>query len=446
MNKKEDRKSRIALTLLFAGLTFGILLLFLALVAVIVVVFVKTDLVSVVSSVDVNKALIIFLFVLFCLVTGAGISFLLSRILTGPINKTINTINRLAEGDYKARLEIGKPLSSHPTIIEITDSFNQMAAQLDKTEILRTDFVNNFSHEFKTPIVSIMGFAKLLKRGNLTPEEQREYINVIEEESGRLSNMAAGILQLSKIENRSVLGKKRRYNLSEQIRNCVLLLEKKWTEKELDLVTQQSQLQLNAYRALNEKYNASRHVIHDVKKHLASLDGLINANMADEAEHYKELLTTELNKLMPRFECDNAILTVVINNKMDAADKQKIVFTVDAEYTEMDFISNLDITAIFSNLLDNAFEACSELPEDKRSVSLSIKRHNHFVFILMENSFKSVMTDGEAHFRSTKMGHQGIGMSNIKSACEKYSGSFNAHTENELFITEILIPIPDDQL
>ncbi|MBR5682394.1 MAG: GHKL domain-containing protein [Ruminococcus sp.] len=218
------------------------------------------------------------------------------------------------------------------------------------------------------------------------------------------------------------------------------------TEKELDLVTQQSQLQLNAYKALNEKYNASRRVIHDVKKHLASLDGLINANQADEAEHYKELLTSELNKLMPRFECDNAILTVVINNKLEAADKQKIDFRVDAEYTEIDFISNLDITAIFSNLLDNAFEACSELPEEKRSVSLSIKRHNHFVFILMENSFKNVVTDGGEHFRSTKMGHQGIGMSNIKSACEKYSGSFNAHTEKEQFITEILIPIPDDQL
>ena len=218
------------------------------------------------------------------------------------------------------------------------------------------------------------------------------------------------------------------------------------TEKELDLVTQQSQLQLNAYKALNEKYNASRRVIHDVKKHLASLDGLINANQAREAEHYKELLTTELNKLMPRFECDNAILTVVINNKLETADKHKIDFKVDAEYTEIDFISNLDITAIFSNLLDNAFEACSELPEEMRNVSLSIKRHNHFVFILMENSFKNVITDGREQFRSTKLGHQGIGMSNIKSACEKYSGSFNAHTENDQFITEILIPIPDDQL
>ena len=214
-------------------------------------------------------------------------------------------------------------------------------------------------------------------------------------------------------------------------------------EKELDLLTQQSQLQLNAYKVLNEKYTASRHVIHDVKKHLASLDGLINDNNIEEARHYKELLTSELDKLMPRFECDNAILTVVVNNKMEAADKLKIDFQVDSEYTNIDFISNLDITAIFSNLLDNAFEACSELPEKNRHVSLSIKRHNHFVFILLENTCGKVISNSENNYLSTKKNHQGIGMSNIKNACKKYDGSFNAHTENGHFITEILIPIPD---
>ena len=234
MNKQTERKSRLALMLLLAGVTFAVELLFLLLIAVVVITLSGIGVLKLELTGAINRPLLIALFVLFCLIVGAGISFLLSRILTGPINKTINTINRLAEDDYKARLEISKPLSSHPTIIEITDSFNQMATRLDKTEILRTDFVNNFSHEFKTPIVSIMGFAKLLKRGNLTPEEQREYIDVIEEESRRLSNMAAGILQLSKIENQSVLEKKRLYNLSEQIRNCVLLLEKKWTEKGLE--------------------------------------------------------------------------------------------------------------------------------------------------------------------------------------------------------------------
>ena len=214
-------------------------------------------------------------------------------------------------------------------------------------------------------------------------------------------------------------------------------------EKELDLLTQQSQLQLNAYKVLNEKYIASSHVIHDVKKHIASLEGLINSNKSKEAEHYKELLTSELNKLMPKYECDNALLTVVVNNKIEAAEKMNIDFKIDSEYTEIDFISKLDITAIFSNLLDNAFEACSELPEKNRRVSLSIKRHNHFVFILLENTCGKVEAESENNYRSTKNGHQGIGMSNIKNACKKYDGSFHAHSENGHFITEILIPIPD---
>jgi sensor histidine kinase YesM len=216
------------------------------------------------------------------------------------------------------------------------------------------------------------------------------------------------------------------------------------TEKELELVTQQSMLQLNAYNKLNEKYIASRRVIHDARKHIASLEGLINANKADEAEKYKDLLNNELNKLMPRFECESSILTVVINNKLEAADNMKVDFRVDAEYTQMDFISNLDITAIFSNLLDNAFEACSELPENKRHVWLSITRRNHFIFIYVENTFARVEQDvKKVMFRSTKKGHQGIGMSNIRNACEKYKGNFNAHTENDMFITEILIPIAD---
>lgn len=214
------------------------------------------------------------------------------------------------------------------------------------------------------------------------------------------------------------------------------------TEKELELLTQQSTIQLNAYNKLNEKYIASRRVIHDVKKHISSLEGLINTNKADEAERYKDLLNNELNKLMPRFECDSSILTVVINNKLEAADTMKVDFRVDAEFTQIDFISNLDITAIFSNLLDNAFEACAELPTDKRHVWLSITRHNYFVFIYVENNFSRVAPDNEKYFRSTKKDHQGIGLSNIRSACEKYHGSFNAHTENDMFITEILIPIP----
>lgn len=104
---------------------------------------------------------------------------------------------------------------------------------LDKTEMLRSDFINNFSHEFKTPIVSIAGFARLLKRTDLTEEQRAEYIDIIEEESLRLAAMATNVLKLTRIENQAILTDISEYNLSEQIRSCILLLESKWSKKNI---------------------------------------------------------------------------------------------------------------------------------------------------------------------------------------------------------------------
>jgi len=150
-----------------------------------------------------------------------------------PVNNLINQMNRLASGDFRARLQFGRILSSHPTFVELTVSFNKMAEELGSTEELRNDFINNFSHEFKTPIVSIAGFARVLKRGNLTREQQMEYLDVIEAESLRLSSIATNILNLTRIENQSILADQTEFNLSEQIRSCILLLEHKWAPKGL---------------------------------------------------------------------------------------------------------------------------------------------------------------------------------------------------------------------
>ena len=144
-------------------------------------------------------------------------------------------MNRLAAGDFKARLDFGHSLNSFAAFREISTSFNRMAEELENTELLRSDFVNNFSHEFKTPIVSIAGFAKLLNRENLSEEERRQYLNSIEEESMRLSYMATNVLNLTKVENQMILTDISQYNLSEQMRSAVLLLEGKWTKKNIEL-------------------------------------------------------------------------------------------------------------------------------------------------------------------------------------------------------------------
>ena len=169
------------------------------------------------------------------IVIGAVIAFFSSRIPLKPVNELINKMNRLAAGDFKTRLKYGDTLSAHPAVKELTTSFNTMAEELENTEMLRSDFINAFSHEFKTPIVSITGLANLLESGNLTEEQRVQYAHAIREESMRLSSMASNVLNLTKVENQTILTDVSRFNLSEQVRSAVLLLEEKWAAKNIDL-------------------------------------------------------------------------------------------------------------------------------------------------------------------------------------------------------------------
>jgi signal transduction histidine kinase len=169
------------------------------------------------------------------LVMGAGLAMIAGKIPLTPVNQLIDALNSLAAGNFKTRLSYKKPLANHPTIQEATESFNKLAKELENTEMLRSDFINNFSHEFKTPIVSIAGFAKLLQKGDLTEEQRSQYLNAIEEESMRLSYMATNILNMTKVENQEILTDVTNFNLSEQIRFAVLLMEDQWSKKNLEL-------------------------------------------------------------------------------------------------------------------------------------------------------------------------------------------------------------------
>lgn len=143
------------------------------------------------------------------------------RMLLKYTNKFINRMNRLASGDFKVRMQTQGIAGRHPTIREVEGSFNNMAQELENTQILRKEFINNFSHEFKTPIVSIAGFTKLLKHGDLSEEQKKEYLDIIEEESLRLAAMATNVLNMTKVENQVILTEVTEFNLSEQIRKAV---------------------------------------------------------------------------------------------------------------------------------------------------------------------------------------------------------------------------------
>ena len=166
------------------------------------------------------------------IIIGSALTILLSNRILRPLRKTIQAAKKIGEGDFSVRVHDDHGILE---VKELQGTFNHMAEDLQQLEIFRKDFINNFSHEFKTPIVSIRGFAHQLRYEDLPEEKRAEYLSIICKESDRLTHMASRILTLSQYENLSIVTDRTVYDLDEQIRHCILLLEKQWDEKELEL-------------------------------------------------------------------------------------------------------------------------------------------------------------------------------------------------------------------
>lgn len=160
------------------------------------------------------------------------ISLQFGRSRLRPVNDLINAMGHVSRGDFSARVDDRNIPMGMENLVR---SFNNMVTDLGSIELFRKDFINNFSHEFKTPIVSIRGFAKQLARDDLTDEQRREYAAIIISESERLANMSTNILLLTKLENQQIVTDQTEYRLDEQLRSCVLLLEKQWSAKNIEL-------------------------------------------------------------------------------------------------------------------------------------------------------------------------------------------------------------------
>ena len=170
--------------------------------------------------------------ILASVIAGGVLNNFLSIRYFGPVLKLEQAMQQVAEGDFSVRLKTGKHLKE---IQDIYSNFNLMVQELEATEILQTDFVSNVSHEFKTPISAIEGYATLLQDSDMPiSEEQEQYIDKILFNTGRLSHLAGNILLLSKIEHQAIQTRQNWYRLDEQIRQSIVMLEPKWSEKELE--------------------------------------------------------------------------------------------------------------------------------------------------------------------------------------------------------------------
>ena len=182
-----------------------------------------------------NAFLLIAAITLSSIIIGALLAYITSKFFFKRLTKISEGMREIAHGNFKARVPERDEKNALTEFGELERAFNQMASDLDGIEIFRNDFINSFSHEFKTPIVSLRGFARQLQSGNITDEQRKEYIDIIVKESERLADMSANVLLLTKLENQQIVSEKTEYDLDEQIRGCILLLEKAWSEKNIEL-------------------------------------------------------------------------------------------------------------------------------------------------------------------------------------------------------------------
>ena len=149
--------------------------------------------------------------------------------LSKPVQVLTRAHERVQEGDFTVRLPDNQP----GEMGELMRSFNDMTEALGSTAYLQKDFISSISHEFKTPIASIRGFAKLLQMPGLTDEQKAEYIRMIAQESDRLSRLSETLLRLSALEQQTALASLTAFSLDEQLRQVILRLEPAWSQKDI---------------------------------------------------------------------------------------------------------------------------------------------------------------------------------------------------------------------
>ncbi len=205
---------------------------------------------------------------------------------------------------------------------------------------------------------------------------------------------------------------------------------------ELSLSERLNEMYLSNYMEISHKYEESKAIIHDIKKHIS-----VAEKMKDDNEAHTEYLSEvyeRMNDLFNFFHCSNKILSIILSQKISYAKSKGIKVNVSVEDVPMDFIRDFDITAIFANLWDNAIEACDKVNEDKY-ITMDISRRNNFLLINIENSFNGVIIKNKDAFTSTKPDHDGVGLKSVKLVVEKYDGVFMTSYNAVAFRAEITL-------
>ncbi len=176
---------------------------------------------------------VLFISLLYTVIDSVRRRFTVER----PVRQIITGAEKLMRGDFSARIEPLHGFAGESGFDIIIDYFNRMAKELSGVETLRTDFIANVSHELKTPLAVLQNYGTMLQSPDLTDAQRMEYARAITEQSCRLADLITNILKLNRLENQQIYPESKRYNLGEQLAECLLNFESTWEKKKIDIET-----------------------------------------------------------------------------------------------------------------------------------------------------------------------------------------------------------------
>lgn len=210
-------------------------------------------------------------------------------------------------------------------------------------------------------------------------------------------------------------------------------------KNKINLYENQANMEYEYYNSLEEKYKESRKVIHDIKNHIQTIENLYKDNEFDKAELYKGDLYKMFNKLEQKYYTYNKVLNIILNDKCEKAKRYGITIDCKIGDVNLEKIRDIDVTTIFSNLLDNAIDEVKEFKQDKE-IFVKVDKFNEFIVINVTNKLKSKIVKIDSELKTTKKNHEGLGLQNVKMAIEKYEGTLRIDFDDNHFKVNIVIP------
>lgn len=176
------------------------------------------------------------------MIATTGLSLILfslgiNRLIIKRLKKIALATQKIAQGNFDVKLTT----QGHDEISALTTHFNAMAETLKTNDYVHKDFVRNFSHELKTPISSIKGYAELIEQSEVS-QQNKDYLKIIIDESTRISRLSQSMLQLSQIDSTKMIKREEPFNVAEQIRNIIQLYQQEWEYKDIDFNLQLEEL------------------------------------------------------------------------------------------------------------------------------------------------------------------------------------------------------------